>query len=95
METVGRAQGLEYDLVITDLIVGGKAGVLRDRRRLNVGLSRAKHGQWIIGTKDVIDKPKHGMLLKEFQSEILSYRWALDTPRKEIQSKYYKPGDLE
>lgn len=50
--TVDAAQGREYDLVYYSAVRAnprGDIGFLRDKRRLNVALSRAKHGLTIVG----------------------------------------------
>jgi serine/threonine-protein kinase len=50
--TVDSAQGKEYDLVFYSAVRSNEAGTigfLRDERRLNVALSRAKHGLTIVG----------------------------------------------
>lgn len=50
--TVDAAQGKEYDLVFYSAVrsnAKGRIGFLRDERRLNVALSRARHGLTIVG----------------------------------------------
>lgn len=50
--TVDAAQGKEFDLVFYSAVranPSGRIGFLRDERRLNVALSRARHGLTIVG----------------------------------------------
>jgi superfamily I DNA and/or RNA helicase len=50
-DKIDRRQGSEFDIVIVDLTRTEGVGFLKDRRRLNVLLSRAKHGLYVVGNK--------------------------------------------
>lgn len=55
--TVDAAQGKEFDLVLYSAVRSnkeGKIGFLADERRLNVALSRARHGLTIVGDVDAL-----------------------------------------
>ncbi|KAF9885493.1 hypothetical protein FE257_012820 [Aspergillus nanangensis] len=61
--TVDSFQGGEAPLVIVDLVATKRAGFVRESNRLNVMLSRAKYGMYIIGNGDVLDDRKSGRWL--------------------------------
>ncbi|KAJ9623353.1 hypothetical protein H2204_011169 [Knufia peltigerae] len=53
IETVGKSQGMQYDIVIADpVLVDGKPRFLT-QKRLNVFLSRARHGLYVVGRYQV------------------------------------------
>lgn len=65
--TVDAFQGSEADVVIlsmvrnNSMVGGGGLGFLRDRRRMNVALSRAKHKLIIVGSLKFLDLAAKGM----------------------------------
>jgi superfamily I DNA and/or RNA helicase len=50
-DKIDRRQGSEWDIVVVDLTRTEGAGFMKDKQRLNVLFSRAKHGLYIVGHK--------------------------------------------
>ncbi|RYP32043.1 hypothetical protein DL767_005397 [Monosporascus sp. MG133] len=57
LETIDKAQGMEYDIVIVDMVVATSPGFL-NKNRLNVLLSRARCGLYVIGNYSAWKKMK-------------------------------------
>jgi superfamily I DNA and/or RNA helicase len=73
--TVDAAQGKEFDLVFYSGVRSNadhKIGFLRDRRRLNVALSRARHGLTIVGDSNSLGEARVATGYNPF-SGILAY----------------------
>ena len=56
VNTVDAYQGREKDIIIISTVRTGSLGFLRDYRRMNVAITRAKHFLWIIGNKNCLQK---------------------------------------
>ena len=62
VSTIDSMQGGEANMVIVDLVLAkrrkGRYGFLTNRGRINVGVTRAKFLQVLIGDCDAVDAPK-------------------------------------
>ena len=59
ISTVDGFQGREKDVIILSFVRsrrGGQVGFLNDRNRINVALTRAKYGLWIVGDIAVMEQ---------------------------------------
>lgn len=59
ISTVDGFQGREKDVIILSFVRsrrGGQVGFLNDRNRINVALTRAKYGLWIVGDVTVMEQ---------------------------------------
>ena len=59
ISTVDGFQGREKDVIILSFVRsrrGGQVGFLNDRNRINVALTRAKYGLWIVGDVAVMEQ---------------------------------------
>src|SRR2546423_13903966 len=54
-DKIDRRQGSEFDIVIVDLTRTRGAGFMKNRNRLDLLLSRAKNGLYVMGNKPWID----------------------------------------
>ena len=67
-------QGREKKFVIFDTVVASQIGFLREPGRLNVGLSRARDGLWIIcNAKGLEDACKKTRKAKAYVGEVVNY----------------------
>ena len=68
LNTVDAFQGQEQDVVILSTVragKGGRIGFLADARRLNVAMTRAKYGCYLVGRRRTLEKdPSWGALLR-------------------------------
>jgi hypothetical protein len=93
-DKIDRRQGSEFDIVIVDLTRTQGAGFLKDRRRLSVLLSRAKHGLSVMGNKQFIDRldQSKGRFLINFQSEYIQFCRRRTSP---TECRWYQPGQVD
>jgi serine/threonine protein kinase len=73
--TIDAYQGRDSDLVLYSTVRSnkeGNLGFLRDRRRLNVALSRAREGLFIVGDISTLERGKAGPLGNPYQ-ELVRY----------------------
>jgi senataxin len=72
LNTVDAFQGQEQDVVILSTVragAGGRIGFLSDARRLNVAMTRAKYGCYLVGRRRTLEKdPSWGALLRRAES---------------------------
>lgn len=65
LRTIDSFQGGEHSVVILDFVVTKGPGFLSESNRLNVALSRARHGQFVItGETYGVDQPRSGMMTR-------------------------------
>jgi hypothetical protein len=93
-DKIDRRQGSEFDIIISDLTRTQDAGFLKDRRRLNVLFSRAKHGLYVVGNKRFIDRldESKGRFLGQFQSEYLKFCRRRTSC---TECRWYQPGQVD
>ena len=100
--TVGGSQAREFDFVIVDTVSpGGKEyplGFLTDSRKINVALSRAKHGLIIVGSQHMgkVLHQNHGAriwnaIIQEHRNLNSFSQMNLDA--KEIETRFDIPGE--
>ncbi|WP_192811915.1 AAA domain-containing protein [Paenisporosarcina sp. TG20] len=75
--TVDKFQGMEMDVIILSFVRNhlqpdGNIGFLKDYRRLNVALSRARELLMIVGSVDMFTKKAHGESQKEMFRHVLN-----------------------
>lgn len=59
VNTVDAYQGREKDIIIISTVRTGGIGFLRDYRRMNVAITRAKHFLWVVGNKNCLQKDEN------------------------------------
>ncbi|MBW9235346.1 C-terminal helicase domain-containing protein, partial [Leptospira santarosai] len=74
--TVDKFQGMEMDVIILSFVRNhhqkdGNIGFLKDYRRLNVALSRARELLMIVGSADMFTKKAHGEAQKVMFQHVL------------------------
>jgi senataxin len=52
-------QGREKDIIIISTVRTNGIGFLKDYRRMNVAITRAKHFMWIVGNKNQLMKDRN------------------------------------
>jgi superfamily I DNA and/or RNA helicase len=52
-------QGREKDIIIISTVRSQNLGFLRDYRRMNVAITRAKHFLWVVGNKNCLEKDEN------------------------------------
>lgn len=58
MSTVDGFQRDERDFILVSCVrTNRSAGFLKDHRRINVALSRAKHARWVFGSRRALGHP--------------------------------------
>jgi len=69
-DKIDRRQRSEFDIVIVDLTRTEGIGFMKERNRINVLLSRAKNGLYVVGNKTWVDSlPRsEAKFLLKFQS---------------------------
>ncbi|CAD8181032.1 unnamed protein product [Paramecium octaurelia] len=82
LDTVDSFQGKENDIIILSLVRSNdKQGFLKDKKRANVALSRAKYCQYIFGTKQTmkLDLRNWNKIIRKLEgcNEIISYNQQL------------------
>jgi DNA replication ATP-dependent helicase Dna2 len=81
VNTVDKYQGSDRDCIILSLVRSnseGKIGeLLRDRRRINVAVSRAKRKLILVGSKRTL---MQGEVFKDLIGHLSSRGWILDLP---------------
>ena len=56
INTVDAYQGREKDIIIISTVRTNGLGFLRDYRRMNVAITRAKHFLWVVGNQKCLEK---------------------------------------
>ncbi|KIV85162.1 hypothetical protein PV11_00892 [Exophiala sideris] len=87
IETVDSVQGLEYDIVIVDLVAVRKPGFL-NKNRLNVLFSRARCGLYVVGNASAWKSMIYddARALKSFCSQLMPYR---HVAKKDMSSRFF------
>lgn len=105
IETAGKVQGMEYDIVIVDPVVVHNIGFL-DFKRLNVMFSRARCGLYVVGCKTRwnIMFPSiaeaswdRAYPLKQFAKELFQYTKSYEEAFGEncpSRNRFYSPGEF-
>ena len=75
--TVDGSQGEEWSIVIVGTIRGGEKpslGHVRDKRRVNVAITRAKEALIVVGDVDALDRDQHiwSHFIREMRSTVLT-----------------------
>ena len=75
--TVDKFQGMEMDVIILSFVRNhlqpdGNIGFLKDYRRLNVALSRARELLMIVGSVDMFTRKAHGEAQKAMFQHVLN-----------------------
>ena len=52
--SIDSSQGREFDIVIVSMVRTSNSNFIKDKNRINVGLTRAKHGLVIVGKKSAL-----------------------------------------
>ncbi|KAL6245130.1 hypothetical protein RBB50_007905 [Rhinocladiella similis] len=92
IETVGKCQGMQYDIVIADPVLVDTKPTFLTSKRLNVMLSRARHGLYVVGCYDEwIDmRWQDAGALQAFAEELFQYR--VPWPHgNNLQSRFIDP----
>lgn len=109
VETVDKAQGMEYDIAIVDPVVVDSAGFLTSNR-LNVLFSRARNGLYVVGDRTRWERmfqegysgkrPSRGTVaLRSFATELWrDNSYVVSWPQKEWlggrRAQYYEPEEF-
>ncbi|RYP17089.1 hypothetical protein DL765_004708 [Monosporascus sp. GIB2] len=92
LETIDKAQGMEYDIVIVDMVVTMSPGFL-NKNRLNVMLSRARCGLYVIGNYSAWKEMRSddSVPLRRFASQLGRFRtpW----PSEQARTSRFYPSD--
>ena len=56
MLTIDSSQGREFDIVFVSMVRTNSGSFVHDRKRINVGITRAKHGLVIVGNTRALRK---------------------------------------
>ncbi len=93
IETVDKVQGVEYDIVILDLVVVKSPGFL-DKNRLNVLFSRARCGLYVIGNYQAWGRMRKSdsLPLKAFATELETFR--ISWPSSQASRSEFYRSDL-
>ena len=58
MLTIDSSQGREFDIVFVSMVRTNAGSFVHDSKRINVGITRAKHGLVIVGNAKILKKDK-------------------------------------
>ena len=103
VSTVDAAQGREYDYVVVDTVTPGgrdySLGFLTNTKKINVALSRARHGLLIVGNRYIgdVDYPNQGAtiwknIVADHQAGGALVEMSVDARR--VQQSHSIPGHL-
>ena len=67
--SVDGSQGREYDVVLISTVRTSGGEFLREYNRINVAITRAKHGLVIVGNKKALEKEEKWAKLLEMRKE--------------------------
>jgi len=94
--TIDSISGLQYDVVMVDLIMLGAFAGFQNLQRLCLLISRARYGLYIISTKRQIHAcNKSGRHLKALQKQIVRYRANIRTAEADVRCEYYTRGQID
>jgi hypothetical protein len=96
--TFDASQGMEFGVVILDLLLTDRTGFLGKRNRMNVALSRARDAMYVFGSQDQVDimnDSQPSMVVKEVQTALLRIGAKTRVIKAEgHQSKYLTADDF-
>ena len=86
--SIDSSQGREFDLVFVSMVRTKAGTFVKDQNRINVGITRAKHGLVIVGNAAALSKmPKWKSLLSEKADNVVT---GLDGAKRWIKAELAK-----
>ncbi|EGG19861.1 Regulator of nonsense transcripts [Cavenderia fasciculata] len=94
VNTVDGFQGAEKDIIIFSCVRNKKIGFLRDTRRINVGITRARRAIYVVGYSSLLEQdPNWGAYLRFIKDRIGKYV-TIDSKGIEVLQEQVRQHDL-